>query len=81
MDRIQADGVTCFLADIYVKNIEAFETAFAKGAFKKGSADLPARTATANGAKFAVTGDHCSARRKGVVVRNGRKSGDIIYFR
>lgn len=77
ISRIQADGVTCFLADVYVKNMDAFETAFAKGTYGKSIYEFPTKTAIANGAVFAVTGDYYSARSKGIVVRNGTLYRDV----
>ena len=77
IDKIQADGVTCFLADVYIKNIDALQTAFAKGTYGKSIYEFPAKTAVANGAVFAVTGDYYSARSKGVVVRNGELYRDV----
>lgn len=77
IQKIQADGVTCFLADVYVKNIDAFQTAFAKDTYGKSIYEFPTKTATGNGAVFAVTGDYYSARSKGIVVRNGQLYRDV----
>ncbi len=69
--RVQENGVTYFAADVYVRSIEAFKTAFARGFYGKSVYDFPIRTAQDNSAVFAVTGDYYSARSKGIVIRNG----------
>lgn len=78
INRIQTNGVTYFVADVYVKNIEAFRTAFANGTYGKGIHAFPTETAAANGAVFAVSGDYYSARSKGIVVRNGELYRDVV---
>ena len=75
--RTQEDGVTYFVADVYVRTIESFKTAFAKGTYGKNIYDYPITTATDNAAVFAVTGDYYSARSKGIVVRNGELYRDV----
>ncbi len=71
INRTQENGVTYFVADVYVKNIDALKTAFAKGKYGKNIYDYPLTTAKDNSAVFAVTGDYYSARSLGIVVRNG----------
>lgn len=75
--KVCANGVTYFLADVYVKTIDALQTAFAQGAYGKSLYAFPAKTAADCGAVFAVTGDCYSARSKGIVVRNGRLYRDV----
>ena len=77
IDRVQENSVTYFVADVYVKNIDAFKTAFAKGTYGKSIYEFPTKTAVANDAVFAVTGDYYSARSKGIVVRNGTLYRDV----
>lgn len=77
IDRIQENDVTYFVADVYVKNIGAFKTAFAKGTYGKSIYAFPTKTATENNAVFAVTGDYYSARSKGIVIRNGTLYRDV----
>lgn len=77
IDRVQENSVTYFVADVYVKNIDAFKTAFAKGTYGKSIYAFPTQTAIANNAMFAVTGDYYSARSKGVVIRNGTLYRDV----
>lgn len=77
IQKIQAHGVTYFLADVYVKNIDAFKTAFAEGIYGKNIHEFPVATAADNGAVFAVTGDYYSAHSKGIVIRNGELYRDV----
>lgn len=71
IDRVQEDGVTYFVADVWVKDISRFQTAFAKGQFGQGYQERPKKIAEDQGAVFAITGDYYGARAKGVVIRNG----------
>ena len=75
--RVSKNSVTYFVADIYVKNIDALKTAFAKGKYGRNIYDFPLATAHENRAAFAVTGDYYSARSQGVVVRNGTLYRDV----
>ncbi len=77
IQRTQENGVTYFVADVYVKSMDALQTAFAKGTYGKSIYAFPTKTAAANGAVFAVTGDYYSARSKGIVVRNGKLYRDV----
>ena len=74
---VQENDVTYFVADVWVKNIEAFHTAFAKGTYGKSIYEFPTKTAISNGAVLAVTGDYYSARKQGIVVRNGTLYRDV----
>lgn len=63
-----------YVADIYIRNIRQFQTAFADSTeFKRGSAHcrMPIEIANNNNAMVALTGDYCGARSSGVVIRNG----------
>lgn len=75
--RTQENDVTYFVADVYVRTIDAFHTAFARGTYGKNIYEFPSRTAADNAAVFAVTGDYYSARSKGIVVRNGQLYRDV----
>ena len=77
INRVQDNSITYFVADIYVKNIYALKTAFAKGKYGKNIYDFPLTTANENKAIFAVTGDYYSARSQGIVVRNGTLFRDV----
>ena len=75
--QVQENSVTYFVADVWVKNIEAFHTAFAKGTYGKSIYEFPTKTAASNDAVLAVTGDYYSARKQGIVVRNGTLYRDV----
>ena len=76
--RSQANGATYFVADVWVKTIDAFQTAFAKGSYGRGLHEMPLKIAGDNGAVFAVSGDYYGAREDGVVVRNGTLFRDVM---
>ncbi len=62
---------TYFVADVWVKTIWDFKTAFAKGAYGRGSYRYPYEIASENNAILAISGDCYGARSSGVVIRNG----------
>jgi exopolysaccharide biosynthesis protein len=78
INKVQPDGVTYFVADVYVKSIDAFKTAFAKDSYGRGLHEMPLKVATDNNAVFAVSGDYYGAREQGVVVRNGILYRDVM---
>ena len=78
IDKVQSDGVMYFVADVYVKSIDAFKTAFAKDSYGRGLHEMPLKVATDNNAVFAVSGDYYGAREQGVVVRNGILYRDVM---
>lgn len=78
IDKVQSDGVTYFVADVYVKSIDAFKTAFANDSYGRGLHEMPLKIATDNDAVFAVSGDYYGAREQGVVVRNGILYRDVM---
>ena len=63
--------VTYFVADIYIRNIENFRTAFAQGEYGHGYRDNTVTMAKDNHAVVALSGDYYSIRDTGVVIRNG----------
>ena len=76
--KVQADGVTYFVADVWVKNIDAFHTALAKDTYGRGIHEMPLQIANSNNAVFAVSGDYYGAREQGVVVRDGTLYRDVM---
>lgn len=76
--KIAENGVTYFVADVWVKSIDCFKTAFAKGEYGRNIHEMPAKIAVDNGAVFAVSGDYYGARDKGIVVRNGQLYRDVM---
>lgn len=69
-----------YVADIWVRDVRYLQTAFATGSFQRGSANykMPAVVAADNNAVIAITGDFCSARSSGVVIRNGLLYRDSV---
>lgn len=59
------------MADIYIRNIENFRTAFAQGEYGHGYRDNTVTMAKDNNAVVALSGDYYSIRDTGVVIRNG----------
>jgi exopolysaccharide biosynthesis protein len=74
----EAYGATYFVADVWVKSIDAFRAAFAKDAYGRGLHEMPLDIANRANAVFAVSGDYYGARESGVVVRNGTLYRDVM---
>lgn len=77
--KVQENGITYFVADVWVKHIAEFKTAFAGGQYGQGIHDRPVNIARENNAVLAVTGDYYGARSSGIVVRNGELYRDKLY--
>lgn len=80
------DDAVYYLADIWIRNIREFKTAFAKDKFGRGLYEMPDAIAEHNNAVVAITGDTYGSSSQSVVIRNGnlyRDSGDgdvcILY--
>ena len=74
----QEDGVTYYVADVYVRHIRHLISAFANGKYGKGQRQHTKDIAAACGAVFAVNGDYYGARSTGVVIRNGELFRDSV---
>ena len=70
--------VTYFVADIYIRNIENFRTAFAKGEYGHGLRDDTVTMAQENNAVIAISGDYYGTREEGIVIRNGKLYRDVL---
>ena len=66
VDEIQEGGVTYYVADIWMRNINCFKTAFSSGKFR-GKREPAEKIAQDNNAILAVNGDFLG----GLVLRNG----------
>ena len=66
----EENGVIYNIAEIYIRDLKYFKTAFGGEGFKKTTEKLPV-IAERHNAVVAISGDHYGARSKGVVVRNG----------
>ena len=71
IEKIQSDGVTYYIADIYVTDLKYFMTAFAKQPDVMGSRESTDIVAKENNAIIAINGDHC-VDNDGPVIRNGQ---------
>lgn len=74
----EENGVTYFVADVYVRHIKHLVTAFANGKYGRGQRQDPVDIAVESGAIFAVNGDYYGARNSGIVIRNGDLYRDSI---
>lgn len=66
VNKVEEDGVTYFVADIWMRNINCFRTAFSSGKYK-GKREAAEKIAKDNKAVLAVNGDFLG----GLVIRNG----------
>ena len=78
IDSVLTGEVAYYVADIYIRNLDNFQTAFANGEYRKGT-DETLDMATENDAVIAISGDYCTARDNGIVIRNGEFYRDSIY--
>lgn len=78
IDLFQKSEVTGYIADIWIRNISSFRTAFAKGRFGQGIHEMPIDMADQNHAILAISGDYYGAREKGIVIRNGDLYRDTV---
>lgn len=70
--KVQEDGVTYFVQDIYIRKIECFRTAFAGDKYGRGMRDSVLNMAMDNEAICAMNGDYYGSNPDvGVVIRNG----------
>lgn len=78
VDKIEKDGVTGYVADVWVRSISYFQTGFAKGEYGRGIRQMPLDIANNYNAILAITGDYYGAREKGIVIRNGDLYRDSV---
>lgn len=64
------------VADIYISDLKYLRAAYADGEYKNGATAFVDKMAQDNNAIVAISGDHYSMRREGVVVRNGELARD-----
>lgn len=62
---------TYYVADIYVRSIECFRTAFAKDTFGRGLNEPLLNISKRNNALLAISGDYYGLHNNGPVIRNG----------
>ena len=68
VNKVQEFGVTYYVADIWMRNISCFRTAFSSGKYR-GKRESPEKISRDNGAVLAVNGDFLG----GLAIRNGVK--------
>lgn len=66
VNEVNEDGVTYYIADIWMRNVNCFRTAFSSGKFK-GKRESAEKISRDNNAILAVNGDFLG----GLVIRNG----------
>ncbi|HBP37901.1 MAG TPA: hypothetical protein DD640_04015 [Clostridiales bacterium] len=71
IEKVQANEITYYLADIYLRDIQYFRTAFAGGSYAPGRTAEVLDMAVENNAILAITGDYYGIRDSGIVIRNG----------
>ncbi len=76
IEKKTQNDVTYYVADIYIRNLECFRTAFGQGTF--GYSDPTDVVAQQNGAIVAINGDNC-VDNHGPVVRNGEMQRDETF--
>lgn len=69
--KVKRNETVCFIADVCIRNIEYFRTAFAKGTYGSNLREKTVDMARASNAIIAVSGDYFGIRQNGVVIRNG----------
>ncbi len=67
--KVELPALSYHVAEIYVSDIQYLRTAFGPKGY--GSRGMTADLAAANDAIVAISGDYFSARKEGVIVRNG----------
>ncbi len=78
VEKMHKDGVTYYVADIYLADLKHFKTAFAHGRFGSGIHDATDVIAQENSAVIAINGDY-SGNNAGPVVRNGVLYRDEVF--
>jgi len=71
IERVEKDGVTYFVADIYLRNIENFKSGFANGQYGRGNSQSVVDILAANRGILGISGDYYGMRAEGIVARNG----------
>lgn len=71
LNQYEYENSTFYLADIHIRDIECFRTAFAEDRFGRGVIEMPVDINRRAGGILAVNGDYYGAREDGVVIRNG----------
>lgn len=87
VEKYFENDVTYYVQDIYIANIDSFQTALAKDKYGKGYAERVPEIAQRYNAIAAVNGDYYGIGTSGTVIRNGvlyrsdESSGLCVLFR
>lgn len=79
IDGISENGVTYYVADVWVRDISYLKTALAHDKAGMGIIDTVKNIAKNNNAIFAVSGDYYGARARGIVIRNGNLYREKLF--
>lgn len=80
IDKVQENGVTYFLADIYVRNLDNFKAGLANGKpLQMNQGEMTDKQAQRYNAIVAINGDNYGDHQTGVVVRNGEFGRDKSF--
>ena len=71
LGRYDTGKVVFYVADIYIRDISCFVTAFAQGRYGKGIRNWVGSTSQEIGGVLAINGDYYGGRDDGIVIRNG----------
>lgn len=71
MQRHTVQGISFYVADIYIKDIECFKTALANDQFGRGYSEMPEVIDKRLGSILTINGDYYGMSEEGVVLRNG----------
>ncbi|MEA5047579.1 MAG: phosphodiester glycosidase family protein [Eubacteriales bacterium] len=69
---------TYYVAEVWVRNIRGFKTAFAQGKYGHGLYEMPSDIAIDQNAIVAISGDTYGSNKQSVVIRNGNLYRDSV---
>lgn len=76
--EMHSEDATYFVADVWIRNIKGFKTAFAQGKFGHSLYEMPNDIASRLNAVVAISGDTYGSNRQSVVIRNGNLYRDTV---
>ncbi len=79
IDTVTEGDITYHVADIYIRDISNFRTAFAQDQYGQSISDSIQNIASSNNALLSLTGDYYSVRSDGIVIRNGELYRDAPW--
>ena len=78
VSKKRSEDATYFVADVCVRNIHGFKTAFAKGKFGHSLYEMPNDISSRMNAVVAISGDTYGSNHQSVVIRNGNLYRDTV---